>query len=269
MKKIEFDDNVTKIISSEHHNIFSTEGYVGDKTYKLALYGVKENGKRSVYVTVADTEGVLVCFKDIRSDLDEKNAEKALEGLCKRMKALVAPTGEQVETMAVLKSDSEEGILSQPLMVKITGAGIVKEDRQKISICGEMNDWLDELLVMMTTKVKEEKTKEDYQKEYASIMSGAYLPKKNAEDTDYSVTMAVITTILTVLAAIFHNNPLFPVMGLMAGCFATYRCVKNKNTKAVAVCAICVVACLVLVWVSWNAMKTGMNIQPMGEATNK
>ena len=259
MNRTDFNEEVITIISSADNLIHKQEGFVGDKTYEISLYNKHDNkAKKDFYLTVSD-EGVLVCIKNIKEDIDKLTAEKSIEELGKRISRLFNEKGVEAEISNVIAMKEDADMPSQPIMIKISGEIGLSDDKLKKRICSELNDWLDELKMMMG-KAPAKKDSVDYQKEYETLMAGNKIFGRDTNDTekDYSHAMAAITLIATVIAIFTYKILAFQSMGLMAGGFAAYRCYANKNWKGFVVSLLCVIVCIILLYIGYKETKTSI-----------
>ena len=257
VKRTEFNEEVISIISDSANQIHKQEGFVGDKTYELSLYAKAENkGKNDFYLTVSD-EGVLVCIKNIKEDIDKISAEKSIEDLGKRITRIFSEKGVEAEISNVMAAEEDAEMTTQPIMLKISGDIGLSDEKFKKRICSELNDWLDELKMMMGSSSKKDTI--DYKKEYDSLMAGNKIYAKETDsDKDYSYLMAAITLIATVIAAFTYKMLAFQTMGLMAGGFSAYRCFVNKNWKGFVISLVCVIVCAVLLYLGYKDTKTSI-----------
>ena len=279
MKVTKFTDEMVEIISGKGILLSSSDAYVGDKVYKISYYKKGEKGG-AAYAVVSEND-TLACLKDIRNDIDKFTAEKAFDDLEKRIRDLVdndklaislvaekeeAPVeaneeteeAEEAEAVAEANEDAEEEkVLAYPLIVKLSPIDMV-DDLLK-SLSGEINDWLDSLMILKSNK-KEKDEKDILKKEYAMIMESSYMPHDNESEVkkDYSNVMAGLAVVFTLLSLVTLNNyeyTVIPVVGMIAGLFAAMRCYAVKNNRAFLVSIVCVVCCAAFFGIDFTSMK--------------
>ncbi len=257
MNRTDFNEGIIEIISSADNLIHKQEGFVGSKTYEISLYNKADNKeKKDFYLTVSD-EGVLVCIKNIKENIDRFTAEKSIEELGKRIRKIFEEKGVEADISNVMEPGEDVDMPSQPIMLKISGDIGLTDEKFKKRICSELNDWLDELKMMMGSSAKKDEI--DYKREYDSLMAGNKIYAKETDsDKDYSYMMAAITLIATVIAAFTYKMMAFQSMGLMAGGFSAYRCFVNKNWKGFIISLVCVIVCAVLLYLGYKDTKSSI-----------
>ena len=250
MEKQKLNEQVIGVISDSTNCISKSDAFVGDKVFNISVFS--EGNKSNTYYVVATDNDVLLSIRSVREDLDENSASRMNQDIIRRVSESIFE-GIKVSAVRNEAEDAEE--CEQPIMLKIKSESELSKDSKEIKIiCSEINDWLDELVVMKSAKVSKTQA-ESYQMEYEKIMSADLLPHDNEAANDYSNVMCAITFVSAVISIFFYKMCVFPVITVVSGIFAAYRCYTNKNYKACVICGICLIIGIVFTYIGWKEFK--------------
>jgi hypothetical protein len=254
-KKV-LDEKVIGVISDTSKCVYETDGFVGDKIYKIGFFHAGKDKENELYYIAATEENMLITIGTVRSNLDEISAVNMSKDIIKRENNCLNEAGG--EKAAFIEHDGDD-ILKQPVLIMLS----VSEKLQKGSamakkLANEIIDWLDELTVMKTAKVSQ-KEAENYQQEYEKIMSAELIPHED-DSKDYSSTMSIFCVICAIISIFFYSMCVMPVITAVSSGFSAYRCYSNKNYKSMIACIVAFIIGVVFTYVGWNAFRGSIHI---------